>query len=79
MSPFELLERLTTTPGIPGREHRIRALILKEIEEIFDEISVDPLGSIIARRSQNENLNPKHCVKQRLDDKHSRGNSRVLF
>ena len=50
MPKLELLERLTTTPGIPGREHRIRALILEEINGIFDEISVDPLGSIIAKK-----------------------------
>ena len=51
MSTFELLERLTTTPGIPGREHRIRALILEEIDGIFDEITIDPLGSIVAKKN----------------------------
>ena len=48
MSALDLLAKLTTTPGVPGREHRIRQLILDEIGAIFDEISVDPLGSIIA-------------------------------
>ena len=68
MSPFELLERLTTTPGIPGREHRIRALILKEIEEIFDDISVDPLGSIIARKDPltKKNMAVKNAPKVML-------------
>ena len=48
MSALDLLKKLTTTPGVPGREHRIRQLILDEIRDIFDEICIDPLGSIIA-------------------------------
>ncbi|MEM9020836.1 MAG: M20/M25/M40 family metallo-hydrolase [Planctomycetota bacterium] len=49
----KLLEKLCTTPGVPGREHRIRDLILKEIKPIFDDISTDPLGSIIAVKHPN--------------------------
>jgi tetrahedral aminopeptidase len=48
MATLKLLEKLTTTAGVPGREHRVRKLILNEIKEIFDEISIDPLGSIVA-------------------------------
>jgi endoglucanase len=48
MATLKLLEKLTTTAGVPGREHRVRKLILKEIAGIFDEVRVDPLGSIIA-------------------------------
>ncbi len=47
---MELLERLTTTPGIPGREQRIRALIEKETEGLFDETRVDAMGSLIGVR-----------------------------
>lgn len=47
---MQLLEKLTQTPGVPGREHRIREIILKEIHGLFDDISVDPMGSIIAIR-----------------------------
>lgn len=50
---IKLLEKLCTTPGVPGREHRVRDLILKEIKGIFDEVSVDPLGSIIAVKKPN--------------------------
>ena len=50
---MELLEQLCLTPGVPGREHRVRRLILDRIDGLFDEVSVDPLGSIIAiRRSR---------------------------
>jgi endoglucanase len=47
---MDLLEALTQTPGVPGREHRVRELILKETRDLFDEVSVDPMGSIIAIR-----------------------------
>lgn len=47
---MELLEKLTQTPGVPGREDRIRKLILEEIGGLFDDVSVDPMGSIIAVR-----------------------------
>ena len=44
---MKLLEKLTATPGIAGREHRVRDLILKETRTLFDEVRVDPLGSVI--------------------------------
>jgi len=47
---MELLEKLTQAPGVPGREGRVRELILQEIKGLFDEVSVDPMGSIIAVR-----------------------------
>jgi len=53
MPNLKLLEKLTTTAGVPGREHRVRKLILKEIDGLFDKVSVDPLGSIIAVKKAN--------------------------
>lgn len=48
---IDLLKRLCETPGIPGREERVRALIKREVEDLFDEITTDPMGSLICRRS----------------------------
>ncbi|MFW5682738.1 MAG: M42 family metallopeptidase [Phycisphaeraceae bacterium] len=45
---IELLRQLVTTAGVPGREHRVRELIRSRCEELFDEIHVDPLGSLHA-------------------------------
>ncbi|QYU66873.1 hypothetical protein J4558_18180 [Leptolyngbya sp. 15MV] len=45
-----LLKRLCETPGVPGREERVRELIQKEVRGLFDEVSVDPMGSLICRR-----------------------------
>lgn len=45
-----LLKRLCETPGVPGREERVRKLIEKEVKGLFDEVRTDPLGSLICRR-----------------------------
>lgn len=47
---IDLLRRLCETPGVPGREHRVRALIEAEIEGLFDETYTDPMGSLICTR-----------------------------
>jgi len=49
---MELLAKLTQTPSVPGREDRVREVIRTHIEAsgLFDEISVDAMGSLIALR-----------------------------
>ncbi|NJL30570.1 MAG: M42 family metallopeptidase [Phycisphaerales bacterium] len=47
---MQLLEKLVTTAAVSGREHRLRKLILAETKTLFDEIRIDPMGSIIGLR-----------------------------
>ncbi|WP_417850463.1 M42 family metallopeptidase [Thalassoglobus sp.] len=49
---MELLETLTQTPSVPGREERIRKIIEDYVTEkgLFDEIRTDPMGSLICLR-----------------------------
>ena len=47
---IDLLRRLCETPGVPGHEHRVRELIQTEIEGLFDNVTVDPMGSLLCRR-----------------------------
>ncbi len=47
----DLLKRLCETPGVPGREERVRALIEREIDGLFDDVQTDPMGNLICRRS----------------------------
>lgn len=47
---IDLLKRLCETPGVAGREERVRALIEEEVRGLFDEITTDPLGSLICKR-----------------------------
>ncbi|MGD9688568.1 MAG: M42 family metallopeptidase [Phycisphaerales bacterium] len=46
----DLLKRLCTTPGVPGREERVRQLIEDEIEGLFDDVQTDAMGNLICRR-----------------------------
>ena len=48
---IDLLTRLCETPGVPGREERVRALIQKEIAGLFDEVKTDSMGNLICKRS----------------------------
>lgn len=45
---MELLKRLSETPGIPGREERIRALVKAELDALADDVRVDAIGNLIA-------------------------------
>jgi tetrahedral aminopeptidase len=47
---LDLLKRLCETPGVPGQEQRVRALIEAEVEGLFDEIRTDAMGSLLCRR-----------------------------
>lgn len=49
---MELLQKLTQTPSVPGREDRIRHVIEQHIRtnDLFDEIHTDAMGSLIALR-----------------------------
>lgn len=47
---IDLLRRLCETPGVPGHEHRVRELIQSEIGGLFDEVTVDPMGSLLCKR-----------------------------
>ncbi len=44
---MKLLAKLTQTPGVAGREERIREVIKKEMTEICDEVRSDALGNLI--------------------------------
>ena len=47
---IDLLARLCATPGVAGRESRVRELIEGEIEGLDVETRIDPMGSLLVRR-----------------------------
>jgi len=50
-----LLKSLSEAAGVPGREERVREIIQKNAKSIFDDISTDPMGSLIAtKRGQSK-------------------------
>ena len=48
MNNIELLKRICKTPGVSGFEQRVRALVLKEVTDLADEVSVDNMGNVVA-------------------------------
>lgn len=62
---MELLKRLSETPGIPGREEAIRVTVRQALSGHVDEISVDRLGNVIARK---KGASPKVVVAAHMDE-----------
>jgi len=44
---LELLEKLTQTPGVAGREEKIREVVRKDMESFCNEIRTDAMGNLI--------------------------------
>ena len=50
MINLDLLGKICKTPGAPGFEDKVRALVLKEIDGLVDSVKVDAMGNVIARK-----------------------------
>ncbi|QQS09712.1 MAG: M20/M25/M40 family metallo-hydrolase [Phycisphaerales bacterium] len=61
---IDLLKRLCETPGVPGREERVRDLIHKEIKGLFDDVQTDALGNLICRRHPRPPHGKKPAAKK---------------
>lgn len=49
-----LLKELCEAPGAPGREEKIREIVIRELGPICDEIRIDALGNVIALKKGSE-------------------------
>ncbi len=65
---LDLLRRLCETPGVPGHEDRVRALITSEIDGLFDEIKTDAMGSLLCRRAADKPDAPKIMLLCHMDE-----------
>ena len=45
-----LLKSLSEAPGVPGREERVRDILKREFDGLFEEVTIDPLGSLIGKK-----------------------------
>jgi len=54
MKNVDLLKKICETPGAPGFEQKIRNLIIEEVTPFVDEVTVDPIGNVIALRKGKE-------------------------
>lgn len=64
----DLLRKLCETPGVPGHEHRVRDLITAEITGLFDEVTTDPMGSLLCRRNASEKGAPRIMLLCHMDE-----------
>jgi endoglucanase len=48
---LDLLKRLCETPGIAGREERVAAVAREALAALADDVQVDALGNVIARKA----------------------------
>ena len=47
---IDLLRALSDAPGISGREERVRDIVLEHSKGLFDDVRVDPMGSVLAHK-----------------------------
>jgi len=51
---MELLERLCKTSGISGFENEIQEIMKKEFAKVCDEVEIDNLGNVIAKKGKGK-------------------------
>ena len=57
-----LLKELCETPGAPGREERIRKVVLRELSTLAGEVSVDNMGNVICLRKGRDSSKKVACA-----------------
>ncbi|MBL56047.1 MAG: endoglucanase [Flavobacteriales bacterium] len=45
---INLLKELCEVAGAPGYENRVRSLVLREVQELVDDVTIDNMGNVIA-------------------------------
>lgn len=55
---MDLLQELCKTPGVPGRESRVRDLIRTKAEGLVDQMRTDAMGNLIAVRGPRRDGRP---------------------
>ena len=63
---MQLLKELCETPGIPGHEERLRAIVRRELAPVTDDLQVDALGNLIAVK-RNPGA-PKLMIAAHMDE-----------
>jgi endoglucanase len=51
---LSLLKSLSEAPGVSGREERVRAILERECSNLFDSVTTDPMGSLIATKKSRK-------------------------
>lgn len=75
---LDLLKRLCETPGVPGREERVRALIEREVKGLFDRVRTDAMGSLICTRGPRTGKRHRRVLKPSNNGQGQPGKDRPL-
>ncbi|MGI8857194.1 MAG: M42 family metallopeptidase [Thermomicrobiales bacterium] len=51
-----LFERLTQTPGVPGREEQVRAIVREQLGALTDEVRTDAMGNVIGTKRGRDDV-----------------------
>ena len=65
---MNLLKQLSETPGVSGREERVRELIEKELAGAVDDLSVDSMGNLTALKRAAAADAPKVMIAAHMDE-----------
>ncbi len=65
---LELLKHLSEAPGVPGREERVRELLLPHCNKAFDKVNVDAMGNLLARKKAKTKKGPKVLIACHIDE-----------
>jgi endoglucanase len=65
---LNLLKQLSEAPGVPGREERVRAIVERECKGLFDDVSTDALGSLIAIKRAKQSNAQKVLLACHIDE-----------
>ena len=63
-----LIQKLVEAPGPSGYESQVRDLVKAEIEPLVDELRIDPLGNLIARKGRPAGGGAKMMLAAHLDE-----------
>ncbi len=63
-----LIQKLVETPGPSGFETQVRALVRGEVEPLADEVRVDNLGNLIARKGKVTSNGLKIMLSAHMDE-----------
>jgi endoglucanase len=60
---LSLLKSLSEAAGVPGREERVRKVLERECKALFDDVSTDVMGSLIAtKKPKGKNGKPRRVL-----------------
>ncbi|MFA7459511.1 MAG: M42 family metallopeptidase [Trueperaceae bacterium] len=65
---YQLLKKLSEAAGVPSREEKIRSIIKAEVDGKVDQLSVDPLGNLVALKKSGKPGATRVMVAAHMDE-----------